>query len=263
MLTSKVKLVVAILSVLVVACQALPVRAEAISVNYGADAASNGSTSLLPTDTAGVVPVANWNNISAGANGVALKDSNGTLTGLTLTQSANGGSGSGISNFSGTGDLHMMAGSANNGWGATPVTLTFDGTVPYSTFDVYVYYHSGWVGANASQQFSIVDGSNTTIATQRGLEVFDGTFSATYPTTTSYILSNNLSDANANDSNYVKFTGLTSAQVAGGFTLKDTGLNGIAYINGMQIISIPEPGTLALFSTGLFSLLAYAWRKRK
>ena len=38
------------------------------------------------------------------------------------------------------------------------------------------------------------------------------------------------------------------------------------YITGtgsLYIASVPEPGTLAILATGLFGLLAYAWRKRK
>ena len=34
-------------------------------------------------------------------------------------------------------------------------------------------------------------------------------------------------------------------------------------INGLQLVSVPEPGTLVLLAVGLVGLLAYAWRKRR
>ena len=66
--------------------------------------------------------------------------------------------------------------------------------------------------------------------------------------------------------NYVKFSGLTSAQVASGFKVSTLGMaSGYGYLSGVQIVetSVPEPSSIAVLLTGLFGLLAYAWTKRR
>ena len=49
-------------------------------------------------------------------------------------------------------------------------------------------------------------------------------------------------------------------QLVGGLSLQD---GNVLTGSGMTTSDIPEPTTLALLATGLFGLLAYAWRKRK
>ena len=41
------------------------------------------------------------------------------------------------------------------------------------------------------------------------------------------------------------------------------GSNTGIFFDNVRLTSVPEPSTLALLASGLFGLVAYAWRKRK
>lgn len=67
-------------------------------------------------------------------------------------------------------------------------------------------------------------------------------------------------------SNYVLFSDLT-ADAENKITIgyESNGVTDYGPFNGLQLVSspIPEPSTFLLIVTGIFGLLAYAWRKRK
>lgn len=113
---------------------------------------------LLPTDTAGFVPMQNWNtvkaltqqpasgldygdtsNIESPTAGKIVDNSGAVVPGATLTFSAtNTWSVSGTSQ---TGDKQLLNSYIDNTNAKTPTSVTIGG-IPYATYDVYVYLGS-------------------------------------------------------------------------------------------------------------------------
>ena len=138
------------------------------------------------------------------------------------------------------------------------MTVTVSGLEPPFTihgYDVLVYFDGENGSADWVTQYTIgVDG--TTIATVYGRDAkdtvqWDGTFVQSFGT----------SAGNATAGNYVRFTGLTGS----GFTLTATPVTGMGQgpINGLQIIALPEPASLALLVLGLASALAARARRSR
>jgi hypothetical protein len=115
--------------------------ASSIGVNFSGGAADGGTPPagphvLLPTDVAGVVPQANWND-APGATGASLPliDSAGLPVIATLTYNANGTWGATPPTT--TADDNLVANYLDIGTGNTGmVTIT---GVPYKSYDVYLY----------------------------------------------------------------------------------------------------------------------------
>ena len=113
---------------------------------------------LLPTDTAGVVPMMNWNtlkaptqqpksgldygdtsNIESPTAGTIVDSTGAAVPGMSLTFSAtNTWSVYGATQ---TGDKQLLNGYLDNTNAATPTTVTITG-VPYASYDVYTYLGS-------------------------------------------------------------------------------------------------------------------------
>jgi hypothetical protein len=168
-------------------------QAAGISLNFGADI--NAATAVGGS-SAGVAFLGNWNDVPlAQQTNLGLKNDSGAIVpGLTLstaeafTYPASAFDAAG-SSFAQPGDTALMRGHIYHG-GGTAVDLTFTGTIPFSTYDVYVYYNSGGI-ANA-QTFSILDSSGGSLGlSQTGAEVPGGY--------TAFILS----DGAGNNANYV------------------------------------------------------------
>ena len=230
--------------------------APQISVNFGSDVASVG------TNTAGVVSAGNWNDLVVGTQtDVVLKDSAGNASTLKLSVPSTSSTDSHANFGTGNdGDTAMMRGHIYVG-GGSALDLTFTGKVPYEQFDVYVYYNSGAV--TNTQTFSILDSDGNNLGlSQVGHDVIDANRGLPGEVAdSSYVLSDGVGGNNAN---YVKFTGLTNSSIPENFIIRAQGFGSeYAYINGIQIVQVPEPSVVLLLATGLFGLLAYAWRKRK
>ncbi len=115
----------------------------------------------------------------------------------------------------------------------TNVTLSaaFTG-IPYATYDLYVYYNSSAVG-NA-QDFTI----RGTSMSLKGYEV---------PGVDTALVE---SDGTING-NYVVFRGLTASDV----TIDDTMDTYYVYMNGFQVVEVPEPLTMSLLALGGLALV--------
>jgi PEP-CTERM motif len=231
------------------------IPAPTISLNFGSDVNAN---TAVGSNTAGVTPVGNWNDVPlAWQTNMPLKDWSGsTVPGLTLSTSqtfvvptsandAASGPGGPLA-FTAAGDNAMMRGHIYHS-GGTNLDLTFTGTIPYDKFDLYIYYNSGAV--TNTETFSILDSGGGSLGLSRtGSEVpgADGSFV--------------LSDGMGNNANYVRFAGLTSADVPTNFIIRISG-TGYTYIDGLQFVQlVPEPQSFvmalaALCGLGCFGLV--------
>ena len=225
-------------------------NAASIGVNVGPSGAANEIGSGV---SAGVEAQTNWNNLLGGSVGATqVTDDSGTLLATTVQVQTSwsyttGAGGSG-------GDQILMNTALDNGGGEMGFVVK---NIPYAVYDVIIY-HEGASDAGRGGPFFIrdTDNGNTIIATQNSYDVtnFDGTFvdASTVGTPPGSGLDGNGDPVN---SNYVRFNGLTLANI--GVRSDAANPPGIATdrapIAGLQIIEVPEPGSLALL--GLGSLL--------
>jgi hypothetical protein len=226
-----------------------PLDAAIISVNFGTDRAN---ATLLPTDVTGVVPAANWNNEAGAVGGpAALVDADGSLTPVTVQWSsqlgtwATSGLGEENNGFAEP-DRTMMMGYLDTDARATTVTIV--GLGPEFTgpgYDVYVYALGGVAAGR---------GGDYTIAGQTLIGDSD-----TFPSTFNEDFGVDHTDVG----NYLVFRGLTDPD----FTLSAVGTTPVggtvrAPINGIQIVSIPEPATAGLWGLGAL-VVGLVMRRRR
>jgi hypothetical protein len=200
-----------------------------ISINFHADDATQ---TLDPTDTAGVIALANWNNVPAAMVSVAnLVNAAGvsTPTSLQITSDS-------LLFYQATdtappgGDKKMMAGHIYTGPpNKIDVVVTgLDRTLTSGGYDVYVYFRSG--SGAWQQSFSILDSQGATNAgpaTVLDSQTigFDGTYVA--------------SDGAGSAGHYYRFSNLRLPA----FTLEAVPVVGYAYLSGLQIVQSPPPTT--------------------
>ena len=136
---------------------------------------------------------------------------------------------------------------AANGWNlfegytslatySIPAAVTWTGLNPDALYDVYLYSSHPW-GVGSVANFT-VNGVTQTVT--MGTNV------------SSFVLGDN----------YVKFASQSPAGVYLQVVLSGDGTLPPMF-SGMQLVEVPEPGTLALLTANLVGLLAYAWRKRR
>ena len=251
----------------------LTVTANAASIGVNTGPSSNGDGSspentqnnlVSSTTTAGVVPQTNWNNLLQGNWGnQQVTDDSGTLLATTVsvqTQWANGNvvlSGGAETN----GDRLMMNGGMDNNGGAQGWTIT---GVPYSSYDVYIYYDGGSNG-NRGGVYQILDTDNgeNVLAAQHGYETatFDGTYKQATGDGTD-------GQGQGLDSNYVILTDLTAPnikiqsiadQLGGGDNVKR------APMNGFQIVEVGGPGPPTITEidyTSADGMLTLTWNSK-
>jgi autotransporter-associated beta strand protein len=137
---------------------------RSIGINFEGGANGGAPTSLLPTDTAGVVAQANWNNANGNTGtttnvdspiAATVVDSSGASTAVTLAFTSNNvyGVGQTITN----GDSKLMNGYldlSNANATTTSVALT---NLPYATYNIYAYVGSD---ANGRVGHGTVNGSS-------------------------------------------------------------------------------------------------------
>lgn len=222
-------------------------QADSIGVNYNCsevDSLLTGITGVVPQDHWTTVhEYANWD---CGGNLTDLQNNTGMATTTDVVWAANGtwaiqSSDPGSSNprdqlLNG----YLNAGSAGITQKQTTLAIS---RIPYAAYDLYVYF-----GADQPNRAgSITDGATTYYFQTIGALGHDFTPTTSTDLGSTYPLAN-----------YARFQNLTNSNVT--VTCDIPVWGGIA---GFQIISIPEPGTFVLWATGLFGLLAYAWRKRR
>ncbi len=254
----RIKFGVVLSAIAALVCQSGVVQAAAISVNMSVN---GGPSCQVGSNSAGVVSVGNWNDVKFDSTNFVtvpvsdqpLVDSNGNSSGMTISIPSTTWTNSAAA-FSDAGNQSMMYSHVYAAAGST-VDLNFSGSVPYDTFDVYIYYLSGQMPFDNTQTFSILNGSGTVIASQGGLEAY---------TDANRLTGFERSTGAYAPGNYVKLSGLTSADLGNTFSIQASATSGYCYINGMQFAEpVPEPASMCVLVTGAISLLAYAWRKRR
>jgi hypothetical protein len=222
---------------------ALPSASAAplLGVNFGSD-----QSSLAASDSTGVVAQDNWNNASGASGSIFnLVDESGAATTADVTWSSNNTWLTGTATTTATEKL--LYGYLDGGSGNVAATVSIT-SVPFSTYDAYVY-----IGRDASDSTStyIVNGNSITVTP------------AFQPTT--FTVAGTATPGTPNPGtagSYVLFTGLT-----GDFSLttSNTGAlgNHRSPVNGVQLIAVPEPGSLALFVVGGLGIALVARRKNQ
>jgi len=207
--------------------------AATISINHVGGAGANGT--LAPTDYAGVVPAANWNNFASyppggtatvyGPSPLVFDD--GTASGATVQVTSTDGWAQDQSYGTTTGDRKMMRG-ATNFAGSDNASLTIANLrAPFASagYDVYVYTDS-----TGSRNAAVTLNGTTTLTLKT-------TENISYP-------SSGYDDGTVDQSgNYVKFSGVTDT----GFTLdlfRDPNSGGRPGYTGFQIVGASTPPAL-------------------
>jgi hypothetical protein len=219
-----------------------PVMAGSINVDFGPnDVFTSGVYSGIgAAPDAGTV----WNGVTPGAALVqvgtpytssALVDSGGNATGATVTVQPvfwayDGAADSVIAPAL----MHDYVFTPSAG-GASTFTFSIDGLTSGGTYDLYLYSDTGAQVTDFS-----VGGIVKTVANTAGQTAF--TLGSNYQL---------YEDVTAT-------SGSISVSVTGSATGPYYGV-----INGFQVVAVPEPSTIAMLATGLISLMAYSWRKRK
>jgi len=204
--------------------------ADAISVNLVALGQSVGD------QTAGVVPVGNWNDYVGSSGSMALKDSVGNATAASFAFSSSGNSilwAGGVGIPGDPGSTAMLTGHIyEGGWTGIVLSGAFEG-IPYAEYDLYVYYNSSAV-TNA-QTFTIRGTTMSLIGFEN-----PGADAALVDSQNGTV-----------DGNYVVFSGLTGADVI----VDASSAAGYVYMSGFQVVEVPEPLTMSLLAMGGLALI--------
>jgi hypothetical protein len=216
-------------------------QAAVISVNFvgGGNPDPNGNSVSGP---AGVVAVDNWNNLTmADGTFVNLIDDTGGFTTADITWDGDGLWSTGGENDT-SGNHQLFNGyiddfeAANEG-GANVGRYTV-AQVPYALYDVYVYADSD---ATDGRQASYTIGGTTFYLSDTKNFLADPSFDPVTSTTAGTFEAGN----------YMLFAGLSGAD----FELVTTAQVFRSFVSGIQIVEVPEPGTLGLLALAATSLL--------
>ena len=242
-------------------------RAETV-VSFDVGAAA--PFALSPTETAGIVNVGNWNNLTGSgtsdsfSNGV---DSNGVATTIDLNITGADGvnwQGNSFHNLSGN-DARVVQNIAyvnnqdsNTSGGSLDSFTVSLSDIGFDSYDVYLYTGAGqsdWGG-------SVSDGTTTYYV--KGRDLSPGFTRATDPVEGATLAEN---FANADTADYIKYEGLTGDSQAFEFTA----LNQQIYFSAAQIVgvnfsasaatAVPEPSMgMILMAIGGYG---FATRRRR
>lgn len=193
----------------------------------------NTPMTLVSSDTAGVVPQQNWNNVLldghdsgglsqiGGPNAGVVSDNSGTATSVTFsyTQGANATEWA-VDQTTHTGNQQLLDGY----WdiqGTGTGTCSF-GNIPYSVYDVYVYVSSDGNGRTGSVNIN------------GGPQIYLLTDASGYNYSTNLIQATATTQASATSAHYVLFTNVTGSS----FQVVLTAYGNDVGVAGIQIVDI-------------------------
>jgi hypothetical protein len=251
---------------------------QAISIDWFGAGGGGGTTAgaLAPTDTAGVIPLANWNSFTGNVQATpqALKNSSGAATTATATWVSQGTWNTGTT--AATPDMTMMKGYLDTG-DATPTppaigvtTVTIAGLPAATEPWAVILYYDGDTGENRVGKYTI-SGAATGNTTFWGRNAggaanrFNGTYvlaqTPVDPLAAGGTVDNNNTAAlTVPAGNYMIIPGITGTDfvISAEASISQGGTNR-APLNGLQIVpmsQVPEPGALtfiAIAGAGLLS----------
>jgi hypothetical protein len=223
-----------------------------LGLNFAATDPDAATSSLNAADVAGVVPQANWNNLTGatGANVGVLNYNNGgaaVASTASVTWSSPNTWRSGANNAIPAGPNRVLTSgyldSTDTSAGGASVTVSnIDAALRSPGYNVYVYFVSD-SPADRGGGYTINDGSGAQVK-----------YGSTLATPASFIEDPG-TDADASlDGTHLVFRNLTGASftLTSDATLVTVGAgNGFrAPINAIQIVTVPEPGSMALVVSG-------------
>jgi hypothetical protein len=229
---------------------------------WGFDGTVGGSGGPV-NDPAGVVLVGNWNDtwnenwnnvVSGGVTVNGLFDNSGAATSASITYAAFNAAahvwGPVGPDANGSYNKEMLNGYLNAGqaaWGP-PITYSYTtfNAIPYAQYDIYVYFGSD----TDARPGNVTDGTTTYYFSTIGNAISGA--NAVLTQTTDTTGANPAAD-------YAVFTGLTGSSQT--ITCTPTGGNDQWLgISAIQIVAVPEPGTLALAAMSGIGMLAFGRR---
>ena len=243
------------------------VQASVVSIDFtGVDNNISGgyppwgapTTPMASNEVAGVVAAANWNSFSQNvqASAVSLVDSTGANSGVTLTWSAPYGAQTTIDDT--PGDYRMMRGGLWTSGDTISVTISIPEDVAEIGYQLFAYGDTNsTVIPDVARQFGMAVVVN-------GESVFGNQFlydGANTDFAGQYLLSSGAQSwpAVQDQSNYFAFDTLYATEVTlvvFNFAASDNN-SYWAQLSGIQVVSVPEPSTLAF---GAMALLGLGYR---
>jgi hypothetical protein len=231
--------------------------AQVISINFdgsgpGSPGTRPGPYDLAPTEVAGALPVANWNNaLSQNGTTSNLILATGAATTASVTVSGSNNAWSLPDPVPFTTDGTMMRGYLDSG-NTTTTTVNVSGLPSnFSRYNVWVYFDGDNATNDRVSSFTL--GGQTLFGRDAANVNFNGTFVQVPDTSTTN------QQANTPAGNYLVFTGVTGSS----FTISTTPAFGIrAPLNALQIqvAPVPEPGSLTLLGAAAASIW---WARRR
>jgi hypothetical protein len=253
-------------------------QAQSIGIDWYGGNGTGDQTQLLPTDIAGVVPQGNWNSFlddpAVATETFPLLLSDGTASGATVAFTGSPNDWDTNVDQNASANHKMMLGYIDtNDTSTTTVTISgLPASLTNQGYNVILYYDgdngTGGTGQHRVGRYEINGVS------QWGRDAgdrFGGTFVQGQtlidpaPGMSGAALDNQAAAvALVPAGNYMVFGGLTAPD----FTLNvqasvSAGTTNRAALNGMQIVAIPEPSSMALVAIGAVSVLGALTRRAR
>ncbi len=258
-----------VVSLVVLAALAGAARAQSIGIDwFGGSEAGVGTTNqtqMQSSETAGVVPQANWNSFlgepQSGTGSLVL--SNGTPSGATVTWMSNNDWDTNATQTLSSNHRMMMGYLDTNDTSITNVMVSgLPASLTGPGYNVIIYYDGENGTGTGEHRVGRYELNGVSMWGRDAGNRFDGAFvqaqSLTDPApglTGTQLDDQDAAVATVPAGNYMIFSGLNSAA----FTLNvqasvSQGGTNRASINGMQIVAIPEPSTVVLAALGALGL---------